>query len=302
MLKIRWRIEFLVYKLVTFPFVYSPQFIRKSVGKSLATLFYYISSRHRKTTLRNLEIAFPEKDLKWRIKTAKNSYRFFGKMMADVISFNRLKTNGLKKLISKIEGEENIRKPFENGRGAICMASHFGNWEMLSLGASAAGYKVAVVARYSDNPLLEKELHRSRTTTGGVVIYKNNAIKNMIRYLKNGYLIGFLMDQNQIDQEGIFIDVFGVKACATPTHAMLALKYDFPVVPSYCIPDGKKKYKLVFDTPIEIKKTGDFKKDIHNLTQKCSLYLEDLIRQYPEYWLWMHKRWNTRPKGDRPIY
>jgi KDO2-lipid IV(A) lauroyltransferase len=302
MRKFHWWIEYLIYKLFTLPFIYSPSVLRKFVGKSLAILFYYISPRHRKVTLKNLEIAFPEKGKKWRLKTAKNCYRFFGKMIADIIAFNRLKPQGLRKLIYKIEGEQYFKEAYDDGKGILVMASHFGNWEFLSLGASAAGYKVAVIARYSDNPLLEKELHRCRTTSGGVVIYKKNAIKNMIRYIKSGFLIGFLADQNQIAQEGVFVDFFGKKASATPTLAMMSLKYNIPIIPSYCIPEGKKKYKLVFEAPIEIKKSGNYKKDIQDLTQKCSLYLENLIKKYPEYWLWMHKKWNTRPAGEKPIY
>lgn len=302
MRKIRWAVEFILYKIVSFPFIFSPPAIRKAAGKMLATAFYYISPRHRKTTLINLEIAFPDKTNKWRKKTARNCFKFLGEMIADVIAFNRMKPEGLRKITYEIQGIDNFKKAYDHGKGILCLASHFGNWEFLSLGSSAAGYKVAVIARRSDNPLLEKELHRCRTTAGGTVIYKQNAIKQMIKYIKQGYMIGFLADQNQIAQEGVFVDFFGKSASTTPTIALLSLKYDTPIVPAYCIPVDKKRYKLVFDSPIEFKKTNNFKNDIENLTQICTTYIENLIKKYPEYWLWMHKRWNTRPDGEEKIY
>lgn len=302
MRKIRWIIEFLLYKVFTLPFIYSPAIIRKSSGRFIATAFYYISGRHRNIAFKNLKIAFPEKSQDWREKTARNCFRFLGEMLADIIAFNRLKPNGLRKITHEIQGIDNFQEAYNKGTGILCLAAHFGNWEFLSLGSSAAGYKVAVVARPSDNPLLEKELHKCRTTSGGVVIYKQNAIKNMIKYIKKGYLIGFLADQNQIAQEGIFVDFFGKKASTTPTIALLSLKYNIPIIPAYCIPVNRKKYKLIFDTPISINKTGNFKNDVEALTQKCTTYLENLIRKNPEYWLWMHKRWNTRPDGEEKIY
>jgi KDO2-lipid IV(A) lauroyltransferase len=287
---------------LTLPLCLTPRFIRLKFGYFLGFIFYYLSPRHRNITLKNLRIAFTDKDDKWIKKTAHSSFSFFGKMVTDIVCASSLTKNRIKNIVTSAEGLENLDEARKKGMGALCMAFHFGNWELLALGASFYGYDVAVVARRLDNPFLENTLLKSRTPGGSKVIHKKNAFKNMITFLKQNYLIGLLIDQNQIAKEGIFVDYFGKKASTTPSLAMLAIKYNIPVIPSYCIPIESNRYKLVFDKPIEFSKTGNFSEDVNILTQKCTTYIEELVKKYPVYWLWMHKRWKTRPDGEKPIY
>jgi len=127
-------------------------------------------------------------------------------------------------------------------------------------------------------------------------------MRNMRKALKDGRVIGILIDQNQIDREGVFVDFFNKKASTTPSFAMLAVKYDIPVIPACCLPLSNSRYRIVFEKEIKIKKTGKFSDDVLAMTQQGTKYIERIIRENPEYWLWMHKRWKTRPDGKENLY
>jgi len=302
MYKVRHWIEFILYKSITLPFILLPRSLRMNLGSMLGYVFYYIDYRHRKVTFRNLEIAFPDKDDSWKKRTAKSSFKFFGRIIGDIITFHKISRLNFHKYFEKSINEGHLKNAYKKGKGVLCLAFHFGNWEFLQICANILGYRLASITRRLDNPLLEREILKIREVTNGAVIYKKNAIRNIRKYLKNGYLIGILADQNQIVSEGMFVEFFNNKACTTPSIALLSLKYDIPIVPVYSLLSENNKYIFYVDKPISIQRTGNKNKDIRLLTQKYTTYIENLIRKHPDKWLWMHKRWNTRPEGEPSLY
>ncbi len=298
MKKLRWILEYILYKVFTFPILILPRKLRLLTGSFTGLLIYYLLPRYRKVTYTNLALAFPDKERSWYRKTALASYKNLGRTATEAICFRKLNKKNLNRYLDSVEGRKYLDEAYEKNEGVFCLASHFGNWEFLALASSLLGYKVSVVARLTDNPYLERELSSVRLTTGGRIIHKKNAIRNMRKALKDGHLIGILVDQNQIQKEGVFVDFFGTPASTTPSVALLSLKYDTPIIPCYSLPLENNKYKLVFDKPLKIKRSGDSNKDLINLVQLYTSYIENIVREYPQYWLWMHKRWKTRPEGE----
>ena len=184
------------------------------------------------------------------------------------------------------------------------LTAHFGNWELLAKTFGLKGYKGNVLARPLDNPYIEKILYDLRTASGNKVIYnRENAVKNIISALNEKEIVGFLPDENASKRIGVFVDFFGVKACTMPGMANIAAKTKLPVVPAFIVrikgKDGNySKHRLIIEPPLDIKYTGDRKTDTMNILKLFNEKIEDIIKQYPEQWFWIHNRWKTRPDDE----
>jgi KDO2-lipid IV(A) lauroyltransferase len=181
----------------------------------------------------------------------------------------------------------------------VFCTAHFGNWEMHALGHSVAHGPVGVVARPLDNPLLDARLVRFRTRTGNTVIYKHKALAQVIRLLREGRNVAFLLDQNVQAQDGIFVEFFGRPAATTTVAAALALKTGAALVTARSELRADGVYELVYEAPIEVDASADREAEIRRLTQIIAARTEAWIRARPEQWLWMHRRWKTQPAEAR---
>ncbi len=195
-----------------------------------------------------------------------------------------------------------MRRAFENKKGVLVLMGHFGNWELMGISSGFNDLPVSnSVARKLDNPFLEKRLYKFRTTSGNRVIYKQNASKEIIRALKRNECVGILIDQNVAKNE-IYVDFFGKKAATTRSLASLALATGASIVPATSYPLKNGRFRTVYSPEISIEPTNDRKKDVQLLTQKGTDFLQAKIRECPEGWMWGHRRWKKRPKGEPPIY
>jgi KDO2-lipid IV(A) lauroyltransferase len=159
------------------------------------------------------------------------------------------------------------------------------------------------MARPLDNQPLDAMVNTYRGLSGNKPIYKNEAARTMLRVLKDAGTVGVLADQNTMPEEGVFVDFFGTSACTTTGVARVALHTDAAVVPGYAFWDENlRKYRLRFEPPVELIRTGDTERDVFENTQRFAKVLEDIIRRYPGQWVWIHARWKTRPKGEAPLY
>jgi KDO2-lipid IV(A) lauroyltransferase len=154
---------------------------------------------------------------------------------------------------------------------------------------------LAMVTRPLDNPHLEKILFGYRTLSGNQVIHKQGAAKEMLRAIRRGDGVAIVIDQNVRGEDGLFVDFFGTPASTTPALATLALKTESPVVPVFGIPMPDGRYRIRYLPEVQPERTGDTRADILALTQRCTRIIEDQIRAEPEHWVWMHRRWRTRP-------
>jgi KDO2-lipid IV(A) lauroyltransferase len=198
----------------------------------------------------------------------------------------------------EVRGAEHVEKAMAAGRGALMVTCHIGNWELHGVAHGLLFGAIHVVARPLDNPLLDRRLCALRTIGGNTVVYKQRALAQILRALREGGGIAILIDQNVHPGDGLFVDFFGRKAATTTVAAALAVKTGCALVPcrTELLRDGR--YRLTYAPAVEWTPSGDRQRDVACLTQRLTRQIEAWVRETPEQWLWMHRRWKTRPPGE----
>lgn len=271
----------------------------KSVGRFLGARF----PKLQKTAKRNLELAFPEMSEPEREKIVRGTFESLGRHLGFVSHFRKFRREDIRHLIEVVGKEEHFDPAYAKERGVLFFTGHFGSWEVFNLLAPAFGYGMNILVRRIDNPLVENFVDKMRTRFGSITLDKTKSARKMFRVLENGEILGILADLNAQEKEGVFVDFFGVPASTTTSIAKLALKTGAVVLPAFAVwEESKKKYVVYLETPVEFEKTGNTEEDIKILTQKITSVVEKYVRKYPEQWLWIHKRWNTRPPGEKGFY
>lgn len=253
---------------------------------------------------KNLRIVFPDKSEDEIEKINRKSYLRLSEVVVFLTRLKRL--NSLKK-ISKyvsLEGYEKFKKLKEGNRGVILITGHFCLWELLPSSYVLKGNRLNFIYRAIDNIFLDRYVFERRAINENLFpVEKRKALGKMVRALKKGDDVGILIDQNVLKKDGVFVDFFGKKASTTPIAAYLSLKIGSPVVPVFMLPAGKKyRYKFKFFDEIDIERDGDFEELLKINTEKMMKVFEDLIKKYPHCWLWIHRKWKTRPEGEENIY
>lgn len=280
------------------------------LGVMLGRLTYKLAGGLRRVAFRNLEIAFPEKSHAERELIARGSFESLGRMLGELAQFPRATREQLSELIEfHFLSEENSseRIAFEaeraKGRGVLLLGPHLGNWEMGVFAYSALHDKLTYLARPLDNPLIEDFTVRLRTRFGNRAIDKNNSVTKAIAILREGGILGVLPDVNVLHRDGVFVPFFGTLACTTSGVAMMAMRTGAMIVPMCCVWNKEtKKYDVFYGKFIEPASTGDRHRDVYETTAAFTAEMEKFIRAYPEQWLWIHKRWKTRPIGAKELY
>lgn len=197
----------------------------------------------------------------------------------------------------RYEGFEHFTKAKEKGKGVLFATLHLGAWELSAFSHALMAEPMHVVVRPLDNPLLDEFVKARRSASGNVILGKKEAARGIFQALKDNRAVGILVDQNVGLDEGLFVNFFGRKACVSPTFAKLAARTGATVIPGYAIWSPEERmFVLRFDEPVGI--TGNTLID----TQRIQAALERAIRAYPDQWLWIHRRWKTRPPGEEPLY
>lgn len=257
-------------------------------------LFYRFSGRYRLITHHNLRRAFPEKSEQELGKIAWGAYRNIAVVAAEYFDLPFLNGEKVKSFV-EIEGYENYRHAKARGRGVIVFAAHFGNWELQVAAIPFLVEPVAVIYRPLDSPLLEQVTCLARCAGGNILVNKKGAIQESRRILGEGGTIGIMVDQNMSWQTGVFVDFFRRPACTTGTIAALARASGAAVLASFMVRQASGRYKLYFSPPVELTQTEDSQADIIKNTQRFTTIVEDMVRRYPDQWLWLHHRWKTKP-------
>lgn len=289
--------EFSLFQMAKAPLSILSRKLCLSLGQTLGLAFYYLDKRHRLIALSNLKIAFgkklPPSELK---RIARNSFMHFGKTLMDIIKLPHLGEEKMNALIN-VEGEENLIKALREKKGVLPFSAHYGSWEIAMCFFTTKG-KLSGVARPLDNKLLEKELLKLRTSHGSHIIYKHRAAKKILRSLQAGEMVAFLIDQNVLRKQAVFVDFFGKKAATTPSLASFSLRTKSPLIPVFCYPTSSHAYHLKIFSPLSITLGGNYNQDVLKITQICTKIIEIQIRKNPDYWLWFHNRWKTRPEEE----
>ena len=298
---IRHRVEYLAAAGILRFLGVLPLRIARAVCEGVAAGSYLFWPHLRQVGLFNLRLAFPEWSEGKRRRALFRTFRGFGRMLADFSSFPRLTCDNIERLIV-YEGFEHYAAAQARGKGVIFLTAHFGNWELSSFAHSVYGHPINFTVRPMDNPLLDALITRYRCLKGGRPVEKNEFARRAIQALREGEAVGVLMDTNMLASEGIFVDFFGRLASTTSGPARLARKTGAALVLGLAVWDPKLgKYLLRFE-PVPWIKHSDSEEEIRLNTAHFTLLIEQQIRRYPDQWLWVHRRWKTRPPGEPPLY
>jgi KDO2-lipid IV(A) lauroyltransferase len=273
-----------------------------ATGRRLGRLAHATAGNLRRTGELNLKLAFPDKSEQERREILSACFQSLGRQLG---LFSHFSTSSREQLLGFTEwkGLENLEKAKAQGQAVILFTGHVGAWELSSFGLSLRGYPLSFLVRRLDNPKVEQLVERIRTRFGNQSVDKRGAARPMLTILKNGGTLGLLVDLNTLDDEAIFVDFFGVPASTTFMLAKLALRTNAVVLPIFAPWDDKLGKFLVDTLPaVSIERTGDEQEDVRRFTAELSRSVENYIRRYPEQWLWIHKRWKTRPPGEKEIY
>jgi KDO2-lipid IV(A) lauroyltransferase len=295
-------LEYLIARSLLTIFGWLPVRAALFVGSELGRGSYYFSGRLRRTGLRNLALAFPELDQKERRRLLRGCFENLGRLLGIFSQFATADPRTLQSLI-ECEGLEHIDAARASGRGIILFTGHVGAWELSSFALSLFGYPLSFLVRRIDNPKIETLVDAQRERLGNRTIDKRSAAREMLQIMQSGGTLGILVDLNTLDREGIFVDFFGVPASTTFMLAKLALRTDAAVLPVFAPWDPKRRrFLLKIDEPLPVEQSGNDEDDVRRLTQLFTGVVEKYVRRYPDQWLWIHRRWKTRPPGEPGMY
>ena len=295
-------LEYLVARSLLSIFGLLPLQMSLFLGSKMASLGFFLSGRLRRTGQRNLELAFPNLSQKERRRLLRGCFENLGRLLGIFSQFATADPSTLQSMI-ECEGWEYIEAARASGRGIILFTGHVGAWELSSFALSLFDYPLSFLVRRIDNPKIEELVDERRTLLGNRTIGKRSAARRMLQILRGGDTLGILVDLNTLDREGIFVDFFGVPASTTFLLAKLALHTDAVVLPVFAPWDPERGcFLLKIDEPLAVERTGDDEEDVRRLTQLFTGVVEKYVRRYPEQWLWIHRRWKTRPPGEPGIY
>lgn len=261
-----------------------------------------VTARWRRIATINLEIAFPEWTEERKAETIKASYRNLGANALVLARLPRLNRHNISEWI-RYDGLEHYNAAIAKGNGVIFLAAHLGVWELSAAAHAIYGHPMWSMVRPFDNPCLDRYVEGRRHLFGNQTIRKQDSAREVLTVLRSNGAVGILADQNAAGKDGVFVDVFGKPASATRGVAQLAARTGAAVISAFAVwSDAEAKYVLRFGAPLELADSGNRDEDLTENTQRCQLVIESAIRQYPEQWLWVHRRWKRRPEGQRTVY
>ena len=268
-----------------------PQNLISGAGKLLGILAYILDRRHRRIVRRNLQFIHPE----WSPNHIQRlSKRVFQNTGITLLEICQMTFSSRQDILDKtrIRGKENLVSALNDPNGAIMISAHLGNWEMAHIFVSCYVQKpLVLVARKIQSRVVNRWICRLRSRFGSVILYKKRALPKMVRALHQGKTVGLLIDQETKHSEGVKVTFLDRTATATPAAAVMARRYDSPVLPIFCIREADARLTLIVEPPLTLKRTEDLRADLKANTQIMTSCIEKAVRAYPEQWFWFHKRW-----------
>jgi Kdo2-lipid IVA lauroyltransferase/acyltransferase len=279
-----------------------PRPVARVVGVALVRIAYLFRPSLRRAADVNLRLAFPDWTEEQRRSTIRKMLRNIGWMAGEFSQFPKLTKTNIERVIV-LDGHENYLEALKRGKGVLILTGHLGAWELSSFAHAVFGYSCHFLARPIQNRRVDALVNHYRRLSGCRVIDKNDSARAMLRILRDGGAIGVLSDQNTSLEEGVFVPFFGFLASSTAGLARIALRTNAAVVPGYAFWDeAAQRYRLRFEPAVEMVRTGDETADVRANTAQFMKVIENFVREHPDQWIWIHKRWKTRPPGEKPIY
>ena len=279
-----------------------PRSLARWLAGGIALAVYALFGRLRRVGVRNLELAMPKLSAQQREATLRGLYRYLGWQLVEFCRMQRYTAQNTKGWI-RTEGLEHYLAARERGNGVFVLTGHLGAWELSSFYHSLMGYPMSMVIRRLDNGPLDEYVNSIRCMHGNRVLHKDDFARGLLTAMRAGETVGILMDTNMTPPQGAFVDFFGHPACTGSGLARVAMKTGARVLPGFLLwEESTQQYVLRFGAPLSLTNSGDVEADAVANTALFTKVIEDYIRQYPDQWLWVHRRWKTRPQGDAPIY
>ena len=272
------------------------------VGASLGSMIMRLDFGNRPIAIKNLEIAFPELDRDARLKILADMYRNWGRVIAEWAHSGELNRANSENYVT-YDGFDNLKHALAlaEKRGAIILTAHYGNFELLPLAHSIHGHRLAMIYRPLRNPLIDEQVRRLRTSFGAEVVKRKQAGLAMVKYLRQKWQVAVALDLDVRD--GVFVDFFGMKAGTSDGVARIAMVTRAPVVPTFMVREGDTvRHRITVLPVVEMVVTRDREECVRENTQRMTAAIEMMIRRHPDHWNWIHRRWKTRPKGEKRFY
>jgi len=279
-----------------------PRRVARLLGAGLACAVYWLMGRLRRVGLRNLELAMPELSERQRKRVLRGVYRHLGWQLVEFCRMPRYTPENTRGWI-RTEGLEHYKAAQARGKGVLVLTGHLGAWELSSFYHSLMGYPMGMVIRRLDNRRLDTFVNGIRCLHGNRVLHKDDFARGLLTSMRAGQTVGILMDTNMTPPQGVFARFFGLTACTASGLARVALKTGAAVLPGFLLWEPKERqYVLHFGPELHFARGEDAEAEVLAATQQCNDALEAWIRRYPDQWLWIHRRWKTRPAGEPEIY
>ena len=297
----RFPVEAALVRAVTSCVSLLPMSAVRAFGHGFGRFIFWVDGFHRRIALENLAHAFPSRSATERRALAKTMFAHFGALIFELLKFGTLSREQMSALM-EVEGLERIQAAHAKGKGVFFITGHFGYWEMQAITHPFHSPTIAVMARPLDNPRLHDWLERLRTMSGNRVLYRQGALRRVLRELSSNNGVAILIDQHLHTPEAVYVDYFGRPAATTSAPAALALRTGAVVVPVFALPLPGGRYRFIYEHPVE-PPPPDSPDPVLEFTQRCTDVLEMYVRRHPELWLWMHRRWRERDPalaGDEP--
>src|SRR5271156_3510290 len=293
----RRRLEFAlvwtVVKLLGLP----PRRTARALGALVGRIALLLTPRLRRTGDLNLRLAFPQKTAAERQQILRKLYRNLGWLLAEFCQMPRYTPEQTGRFL-RYEGLEHYLAARDRGKGVLILTGHLGAWELSSYYHSLMGHPMSMVIRRLDNARVDKLVNGIRCLHGNRVLHKDDFARGLLAAMRQGETVGILMDTNMTPPQGSFVPFFGHMACTASGMARVALKTGATVLPGFMLwEESEQKYVLHFGEAIEVTSTGNDEQDVLDNTARFTAVMESWIRRYPDQWLWVHRRWKTRPEG-----
>lgn len=289
-------LEYWTALLVVNSLAWTPRPLAERLGHAYARILDFAIPRLRRIAMRNLEMAYPAKSVAERKAIADGVFRSIGRLLVAFARFPSIDKHSVGKWIH-YQGFEHFEEARARGKGVLFATGHLGNWELSAYSHALMSRPMQVVVRPLDNPKIDALVERRRGLSGNEILAKRDFARPMLRQLRDNEAVGILVDQNSGLEGGIFVNFFGTPACVSTSFAKIAARSGAAVIPGFAVwSEQERRYILRFYPLVEI--TGDAEAD----TRAVQRQLELAIAEYPDQWLWIHRRWKTRPAGEPSLY
>lgn len=279
-----------------------PRAVARWCASGIVLAFYALHGRLRRVGMTNLRRSLPERSEAEHRAILRGVYRHLGWQLVEFCRMPRYTRENLRNW-ARIEGHEHYLAAHARGKGVLIITGHLGAWELSSFYHSLLGYPMSMVIRRLDNRRLDGFVNGIRCMHGNEVLHKDDFGRGLLTAMRKGGTVGILMDTNMTPPQGAFVEFFGQQACTATGLAHVARKTGAAVLPGFMLWEkSERRYVLHFGPEVAIPRTDDVNADILEGTQRCTRAIEDWIRRYPDQWLWIHRRWKTRPANEPKIY